>query len=278
MVGRLKRSERHDFSEKAFELDPRSPLPLYHQVKLHIRQEIANGNWKPEQGIPSESELAANLGISIGTVRTAINGLVQEAVLYRKQGKGTFVANPDFPGYIRFFRFPDHETTDARSSAEVMSVKIEMPQDNVKKLLNLGNREQVIVIRRLRPNREKPIVMEDIFLPKKTFPNFDQKHFADDPVYSIYAEKYNVPVIDAHDYYTLRVAAREIAATLKVRLGDPVMFIERISYTYNNRPVEYRRCNGRGDLFRCHIALGQQRRFRVGEPYWERWSLAQFSE
>ncbi len=278
MPKRLNRLKESDFSGQALQLDPGSPLPLYHQIKVYIRQEVANGNWKPEQVIPSESELAANFGISIGTVRTAINGLVQEAILYRKQGKGTFVANPDFPGYIRFFRFPDHEKTDARSSAEVISVKIEMPQDKVKKLLNLEKREQVIVIRRLRPNREKPIVMEDIFLPKKAFPNFDQKDFAEDPIYSIYAEKYNVPVVDAHDYYTLGVADRGIAATLEVKPGDPVMFIERISYTYNSRPVEYRKCNGRGDLFRCHIALGQQRRSHIGDPYWQRWSLAQFSE
>jgi len=245
---------------------------------MYIKQEIANGNWKPEQGIPSESELATNLGISVGTVRTAINGLVHEAILYRKQGKGTFVANPDFPGYIRFFRFPDREGTNARSNAEVVSIRKETPQDRVRNILNLRKREQVIVIRRLRPNRNQPIVMEDIFLPKKTFRNFDRGDFSEDPIYSIYAEKYNVPVIDAHDYYSLRIADREIATTLAIKVGAPVMFIERISYTYNGRPVEYRRCNGRGDLFRCHIALGEQRRSHVSDPYWQRWSLTQFSE
>ena len=263
-----------DAFDAGFMLDPANPLPLYQQLKTFIKQRITNGHWRPDQMIPSEKEFATIYHIAPGTVRMAINALVQDAVLYRKQGKGTFVASPYSPGYIRFFRYPDEGKKGLRAVAKIISVRTEPAREEIKKILQMGKSEKVIVIRRLRPNPTDPIVLEDIYLPVGAFPNFDQNDLTEDPIYTDYAEKYGVHVVNIHDYYAPKLAEGEVASLLAIPPGAPVMFIERISFDRDNRPVEYRRCHGRGDLFRFHIALGEDRRSHQGDLYWDRWSLS----
>src|SRR5215217_519233 len=66
--------------------------PLYKEVKLRLTRDLANGEWKPGEAIPSESKLAERFNVSIGTIRKAIDELVAERILLRQQGRGTFVA------------------------------------------------------------------------------------------------------------------------------------------------------------------------------------------
>jgi GntR family transcriptional regulator len=265
---------RFDAFSDGFRLDPTNPLPLYQQLKTFIKQKITNGHWRPDQVIPSEKEFSTNYHIAPGTVRMAINALVQEAVLYRKQGKGTFVASPYSPGYVRFFRFPDEGKKGLRAVAKIIGIKTELAREEISQILQIGKNGQVIMIRRLRPNPADPILLEDIYLPADAFPNFDQNDLTEDPIYTDYAEKYGVQVINIHDYYTPKLAEGEVASLLAIPSGAPVMFIERISLDRSNRPVEYRQCHGRGDLFRFHIALGEDRRSHQGDLYWDRWSLS----
>src|SRR5690349_19645318 len=70
------------------------PTPLYDQLKEILRQEIAKGAYRPEEQLPSETQLVQRYNISRTTVRQALNDLVNEGILYRRQGKGTFVAPP----------------------------------------------------------------------------------------------------------------------------------------------------------------------------------------
>jgi GntR family transcriptional regulator len=241
-------------------LDRNSPLPLYYQLQTHIRQEIANGTWKEEEMIPSEQQLAATLGIAPGTVRTAINGLVHDGTLVREQGRGTFVVPLNFRGsYIHFFHLPiDSPEDQMYPSSEIIDHIVVSPGDKIRKILKLTKSDEVIAVKRLRRKNHVPIVLEDIFLPKKYFPNFDKDDLVKEPVYATYTAKYRLPIVAADDYFEPRTADREEAAALVVRPGDPVIFVERIAYTHDDRAFEYRKCIGRGDMFRYHVSLGRK--------------------
>jgi GntR family transcriptional regulator len=244
-----------------FRLDSESGLPLYHQLKTHIEQEIEKGTWKEDEMIPSESELAATYKISAGTVRMAITTLVQDGILFRRQGKGTFVVRPNFrQRYIRYFR-PSAEYAEdgVLGSSRVLIFETKNPNEEIRKILRLTTSDRVTHVRRLRHKEEVPVVLEDIFLPKKYFPNLDQADFTEDRLTPIYSTKYGVLVLAADDYFEPRIADRASAAILGMKPDAAAIFIERISYTHNDRPVEYRKCIGRGDLFRCHIALGRRK-------------------
>ena len=108
-----------------FNLDPKSPLPLYHQLRTLIRGEISKGTWKEEEMIPSENEISAACGVSVGSVRKTIDGLVQDGTLFRKQGKGTFVAQPDFRySYVRFIHLSNSDSKhDLLPVSEVLECK-----------------------------------------------------------------------------------------------------------------------------------------------------------
>ena len=256
------RRARVEATRLGVSLNPNSPMPLYYQLQTLIRQDIADGSWKEEEMIPSEDELAAQFGISRGTVRTAINGLVQDGTLVRKQGKGTFVVPPNFrTSYIRFFHPVGDDPRDhVLPTSEVLGVEVAPPEDKVKRILKLTKADRVIVVRRLRREQDVPVVLEDIFLPKKYFPNFNKADLVDEPVYPTYAAKYQVQIVGADEDFEPRIADQEVAAALSIKPGDPVIFIERIAYAHDDRPVEYRRCTGRGDLFRYHVALGRRNR------------------
>ena len=243
-----------------FDLDPESPLPLYHQLRIHIRETIAKGTWKEEEMIPSENEISAACGVSVGSVRNAINGLVQDGTLFRKQGKGTFVAQPDFRfSYVRFFHVSNKDPKhDQLPVSEVLNVTTDFPRHDVKRILKLDRTDQVIFVKRLRRIQDLPVLLESIFLPKKYFPDLDNSDFSEDPLYPIYAKKYQVSVIGTDDYFEPKAAIAEEAEALGIRQGDPVIYIERISRSRNNKPVEYRECTGRGDHFRYHVSLGRR--------------------
>ena len=254
-------SKENGSSHQLPKLDFSGPLPLYYQLETIIKHEIANRTWKEEELIPSENELAATYGISVGSVRKAINGLVQDGILVRKQGKGTFVVPPNFrDSYIRFFNVTgDDPENYVLPSSQVLSLEIESPMDDVKKILKLARTDQVIIIKRLRRQRGLPVVLEEIFLSKKRFPAIDRADFAEDPVFPIYRNKYNLSIVGADEYFKPGIADQEVAAILGIKPGDPVIYIERIAYTHGDEPVEYRKCTGRGDIFRYHHVLGRRK-------------------
>jgi GntR family transcriptional regulator len=105
---------------------------------------------------------------------------------------------------------------------------------------------------------DTPIILEDLFLPEKTFRNFDKGDFNNEIMYPIYAEKYHVPITNCDDFFEPRIANQQMAKDLGIEKGDPVIFIERIAYTHKMKPVEFRSCIGRGDMFRCHLTMGNQ--------------------
>lgn len=252
---------KHGLQNRDFKLDPKSPLPLYYQLRTLLKKEIERRTWKEEEMIPSEKEISASCCISVGSVRKAIDSLVQDGILFRKQGKGTFVVKQDFRlTYIRFFHSSGKESKhDIMPVSEVLTVNIESPQPDVKQILKLGNTDRVIVVKRLRRRKDVPVLLEILFLPKRYFPSFNRSDFAEDPLYPMYNKKYRVFVIGADDYYEPKVANAKEAEALGIQPGDPVIFIERISYTHGDKPVEYRKCTGRGDLFRYHAVLGNRK-------------------
>jgi len=262
MAHNFGQTKENNSSQQLLKLDFKSPLPLYYQLETIIKREIANRTWKEEEMIPSENELAATYGISVGSVRKAINGLVQDAILMRKQGKGTFVVPPNFrDSYIRFFNVAGSDPENyVLPSSQVLSLEVKAPTDEVKRILKFARTDQMIIIKRLRRQREVPIVLEDIFLSKKRFPGIGQADFTEDPVFPIYRKKYGLPIVGADEYFEPGIADQKVATIFGIKPGDPVIHIERIAYTHGDEPVEYRKCTGRGDLFRYHHVLGRRRK------------------
>ena len=247
----------HAPGDDRYRLDLKGKKPLYAQLKELIKHQIADQVWKLDEMIPSENELSAAYGISVGTVKKALSVLVEEGVLYRRQGKGTYVDRPDFgKSFIRFFRYGHGDGMEGRfPSSSVLNSKIIRPPSRVRQFLKLTGTDSVIAIRRVRTLENLPVMLEDLYLPEKIFKGFDRIDISQELLYPIYDIKYNSPIIWADEYLWSETAGKKTADVLEIKPGAPVICIERIAHTHGNHPVEFRYSVGRGDRFWYHIEL-----------------------
>jgi GntR family transcriptional regulator len=238
-------------------LDPNSFVPLYHQLKEILKSSIAAGVWKANEMIPSENELASSYDVAVGTVKKALAELTREGFILRRQGRGTFVARPDFGrSFFRFFRFDLNQASDGVVPiSKVLFAGASQPPPRVREVLRLSKRERVLQIKRLRAFNDLPLMYEDLYLPEKIFAGLDRIDISRELLYPIYDSRFNTPIIWADEFLEPRLATPEVAGHLCISPGDPVIFLERIAYSFEDKPVEFRASFGRGDRFRYHIEL-----------------------
>jgi len=144
--------------------------PLYRQIRDMLLASLDQGEWSPGDLIPSEAELAQRFKVSQGTVRKAVDELASENLLSRHQGKGTFVATHHEPrAQFRFLRIVPDEGAPAPASSRFLECRrIRTPLD-IARHLRLKRSDAVIYIRRLLSLNERPIVLDDLWLPGALF-------------------------------------------------------------------------------------------------------------
>lgn len=238
-------------------IDLKNEKPLYLQLVEAIKQKISSNTWKIGMMIPSENELSREFDISVGTVKKSLGLLVQEGVLFRRQGKGTFVATPDFSkSFTRFFRYGlDGDITGDIPGSVIFDVKVVPADGRVASILDLDVGADVYYIKRVRTLQNVAFSVEDIYLPHERFKGIERLSLENKLLYPIYSETFSTPIIWADEYLQPDVADQATARELGISAGDPVMCVERIAHTYEDIPVEWRRSYGRGDSFRYHIVI-----------------------
>lgn len=220
--------------------------PLYSQVYETLVKQIAEGVWKPGQVLPSEQALAAQLGVSQGTVRKALDALAIDKVIDRRQGKGTFVAElTQERALFRFFRLtrPDGARAVPTSGDEV--VKRRRAKATELEVLQLGAEAEVIEIVRTRFVDEVPIAHERIVIPQAMFPDLDRHAPLPNALYGLYQLQYGVGITSTEEKLRADVARKEDTRRLGVPAGAPLLQVERVALAMNGKRVEWRlsRCD-----------------------------------
>lgn len=218
--------------------------PLYVQIKQFLTQDLQDGRWPPGAAIPSEIELAAHYGVSQGTVRKAVAELAAENLLVRRQGRGTFVASHDEPrAQFRFLRLlPDDGAEEPLSSRIVGFRRMRAPAE-VCRALGLQAGDPVMSIRRVLELRARPVVLDDIWLPARRFRGLTAQRLAacDSPLYSLFEREFGTRMVRASERLKAVAADSSAARLLDVAPGSPLLQAERISLTYDEVAVEFRR-------------------------------------
>jgi len=226
------------------------PTPVYYKLQKILQNEIESGTWGPGEKIPPERSLAEVNKVSINTVKKAILNLVHEGYLYRIQGKGTFVAGTTLRSEsLRYYRlrkdFKDDEATLKIKLLELNTIKCFKPANHY---LDLDLNEDLYEIKRIFYSSKNPIVYTISYLPQKMFeglPEYPISLFEKITLYEALEKNYGLPTIYNHELFAAVQADSESADKLKIPKGSPLQFIEMISFTYRDRPYEYRRsyCN-----------------------------------
>lgn len=218
--------------------------PLYRQIKSLILQALESGEWRPGQVIPSEQELASRFSVSQGTVRKAIDEMAAENLLVRKQGKGTFVASHNDPrALFRFLRLVPMDGDLAHPQSVPMDCWRAKAGQEASRMLGIGQGEPIIIVRRLLKFAQKPVVIDEIYLPGEIFQGLTLEVLQswNGSLYSLFETRFGLRMIRAQERIRAVAADRSTSETLRVQEGTPLLSVERVTYTYGDKPVEWRR-------------------------------------
>ncbi|QWT45849.1 GntR family transcriptional regulator [Azospira inquinata] len=218
--------------------------PLYRQIKDLMVRSLELGEWGPGDAIPSESELAARFSVSQGTVRKAIDEMAAENLLVRRQGKGTFVSTHNDPrSLFRFLRLQPNEGEIDQSISEPVECWRAKAGQDVSRVLGLAVGTPITILRRLLSFDGEPALVDEIYLPSDLFPDLslDVLQHNDMSLYRLYENRYGVRMIRAEERIRAIAADKVNGELLKVPEGSPLLLVERVAFTYGNKPVEWRR-------------------------------------
>jgi GntR family transcriptional regulator len=233
------------------------PVPLYYQAKTRFSDFIRSGNLKPGDIIPPEQKLCSELGVSRGTVRMAIGELVQEGVLRREQGRGTFIVGPRLDkSLLAYFKFAERDTSEEIiPDSQILKIENVSPPLEVAKALEITAKETVVRIKRLRTVKGAPFIFQVSFFPKKQFPRLNRINTNVPSLYDFISDRYGIHIMAVEEYLTAGIPDNEARKMIGLEDGAPVVIIERIAFTTNEKPVEFRRSVGRADRYHYRVRL-----------------------
>ena len=219
--------------------------PLYLQIKVLLSKSLETGEWRPGEAIPSEIELARRYAVSQGTVRKAIDALAADNLVVRRQGKGTFVAThtEERTSLFRFLRIRRNDGADVSPLSRLLDVRRAKAAADVARLLAMKQGEAVLVLRRVLEYSGEPVVLDEITLPASLFrgltkARYDAHHGS---MYGLFETQFGVRMLKAQERLRAVPADEAAAAILGVAPGAPLLSVDRVTYTYGDRPVEVRR-------------------------------------
>jgi GntR family transcriptional regulator len=208
-----------------------------------ILASLQASEWLPGDAIPSEMELAARYAVSQGTVRKAIDELAAQNLLVRRQGKGTFVATHQEEGWrYRFLRLEPDFGEKLQLKNEFLACNYIKSDEYSAPLLKLKVGDPIIRIDRVQSSAGRPIVFEEIWLPEGRFKGLtlEALNAWSGPMYAFYEGEYATHMVRAEEKIKAVLANSDLAQYLQIPIGTALLSVERVAFTYGNKPVEIR--------------------------------------
>lgn len=237
-------------------LDKESPVPLYHQLREMLRSQIERGDYPEANPIPTEPELEQLYGVSRVTVRRAVQELVQEGLLAKLRGKGTFVRRPIVRQNLNTIT-SWAETMAARgvpSESRQVSVVIARVPGKVAALLGVSPDSSVVKVERLRCDPEGPVTFMVNYLLPDVVPGLSSEDVRGS-LYETLERKYNLVLARAREQVEAKAAGARDAKVLGVRRGAPLLRITRVTFDQNDRPFEVVEAVSRADRYSYEVWL-----------------------
>jgi GntR family transcriptional regulator len=239
-------------------IDCQSPLPYYYQLEQILLDRIESGNWRPDQQVPSERELCEGFSVSRTVVRQALNELANKGFLYRRKGKGTFVAQPKVnESLIQKLTgfYEDMVERGYEPETQVLLQQVSPASQKVAEKLAIPEGTPVIEIERLRSIKDEPILLVMTYLPYALCPGLLHEDLANQSLYHLLENNYNCKIVRGRRTIEAVAANEREAQLLKVSKRAPLVLLDSVSYLEDGRPVEYFHAVHRGDRTRFEVEL-----------------------
>ncbi len=234
-----------------------SKIPLYHQLYEELRSQILNGELEPGDMLPTESELLDQYGISRNTVRQALDMLVNDGLIVRERGRGTFVAQPKIEqGLTRIISFTeDMRRRGLKPGTRVLQRRLVPAPEHIAETLGVPVGEELAHLERLRLADGAPMSIEKSYLVHRYCPGVLERDYSRVPLREALAREYNIFLVHARQHISAIAAPVDIATHLDIAPGAPLLYIERTTFTATETAVEYLQIYNRGDRYTLYNEL-----------------------
>lgn len=239
-----------------------SPVPMHYQVEQDMRKLIETGVWQAGQQLPSEMELCTLYGVSRTTLRQAISVLVDEGLIVRERGRGSFVrASMVTAGARGLTSFSDEMAAlGMKAGARLLSVQEMAAPAEIARRLRIEAGAPLVVVRRVRYANEMPLGIQVAHLPAARFPGLAQADLSNQSLYSYLEERYRVVAAEAEETFLAISIKGEDARLLEVHEGQSGFHVERLTFDGAQEPFEFVTSIMRGDHYRVQLFLRAVRR------------------
>lgn len=238
------------FDISSFSLDKTTPLPLYYQIEQFLLENIQNGSLSVDECLPPETELMDTFQVSRATVRQAISNLVNQGVLSRHKGKGTFVKAPKVQEHALQVLESFHEEMSKKGylpETKVLEFKVIEGIPEVNEKLEIPESEPLYYLRRTRLINGEAVLTFQTYLPLRRFPGLLDENLEANSLYERLETRYGLRVNRVVRHIEAATAGKEEAAALGIERRSAVFHVAFTGYANDTLPVEFSKTTYRGD-------------------------------
>lgn len=234
-------------------INDNSPIPLYFQIQEDLRTKINNQYYKNNEKIPTESQLEQEYGVSRITVRKAIEGLVYEGILVKRQGIGTIVSNRKINEDSLVLRSFTEKMTNQGFSirTQVLEANHITISDRIAEHLQSHAKDKALYIKRVRYIDDEPIAIFSSYIPASIGIELDNDFGGS--LFSIFEDKYNIKIHYSDRVISASLASKEEASLLSIRPNEAVLLVKYTTYDTSGRLVEYAEGVYRSDKYQYSL-------------------------
>ena len=222
-------------------LDKNSAVPLYEQLRQGLLHAITSGCFPAGAKLPTEEALCKAFDISRPVARQAYNALIEEGVVERTRGRGTFVRTPDTRG-----RFLNQQMSFEK---EMTLLHLEHRTEDLRAdwvsytpalfgRLELSRQDRCYHLVRIRYVSGKPFVLVENYIPESIFPGIDAYDFGKNSLYDVLENVYRVKIVRARRTLMAQTATAEFASLFAVHRGSPVLYVENVVRDQFDRAID----------------------------------------
>ncbi len=243
-------------------IDPQSPVPINEQIANWMRNNIQSGLWKENHQLISETELAKALTVSRGTVRKAIETLIEEKLLTRIHGKGTFVKKKVVLKHDPYWRLSgfsrDLISRGIPYSTEVLLKEVIKPDLQIAQFLAIDPHQPIYHMQRLRKIQNQPVLLIENHIIYERCQGVESIDFNHKQLYITLENQFNIHFSWARRTYQATTADKNLSKILDVKIGSPLMYLEELYHDDKDEPVEYTRAWIDGQVFHITTTIRRE--------------------
>lgn len=235
-----------------------SSEPIYIQIKNEIKKKVMNKSWPAGFRIPSEEMLINDLKVSRGTLRKAVNVLVDEGILEKIQGKGTFVSKKkiSYPFAQELISYEESmKNKGLNFVTNVLIKKIETADEEVSQKLKVNNLSKVLYLKRVRSVENEPAILLYNWISLSRCPHLEEADFTTNGLFNSIEKIANVEIKYGVRNFSAELVTKYEADLLNIKIGSPILCINQITYNHASEPIECSRVLLRTDQYQVTSLL-----------------------